>query len=520
MKYFVFIMLIAMGMVFSLPGCHKKSYDQTRYEKDHARNIRLPKTDSHYNKVSSFVEEEPNADYLHASEAAYEAFKDMKYGIRIHFGIYSILGQPGESWPYLRMNKEDKQHYQQLYQTFNPVGFNAEEWMELFKDVGLKCFAITTKHHEGFSMFDTKTKVKRRVNWMAPSGPAIESCDLAYSIMDTPFKRDTIKELCDAAHKWGIRIDLYFSHPDWYDADFRPYNYHPVQTEDVRLHTQDYGPLNMWERTVEKNAVLVMEPERTPEETDRLIQRHRTQILELLSNYGKIDMMCLDQWMGKDIWPQMRETIKMARKIQPDVMFRCRGIGNYGDYYTPEGFVPGDKENGNMPWMVIHTLGRSFSYEADSSQYKGAKWIIHNLVDAVAKGGNFMVGIGPDGTGRFHPAAIKQLQEAGAWLKINGEGIYATREREGYLWKQGDSVRFTRTKSNSCIYAISLNWPGKTLVLTSLKAKIGSEIQLLGYDKVLTWRNSNEGIEIEIPKELQNPNNRPNLLAYAFKIPQ
>jgi len=490
------------------------------YQKDRARRIYLPKTDSHYQKVISYIEAEPDSDYLHASEAAYEAFKDMKYGVRIHFGLYSILGQPGESWPYLKMDKEQKQKYQQLYLTFNPVGFNADEWMDLFKEVGLKCFAITTKHHEGFSMFDTKTRVKRRVNWLAPNGPEIESCDIAYSIMDTPFRRDIIKELCDAAHKRGIRIDLYFSHPDWYDADFRPYNYHPLQTEDARLHPENYGTEEMWQRTIDRGSLIVMTPERTPEETERLITRHRNQILELLSNYGKIDMMCLDQWMGKDIWPQMKETIKMARKLQPDVMFRCRGILNYGDYYTPEGFVPGSKENTNMPWMVIYPLGRSFSYEADSAQYKGARWIIHNLVDAVAKGGNFMVGIGPDGTGRFHPAAIQQLREAGEWLKINGEAIYGTRELEGNSWQQGDSIRFTRNKANSVVYAISLNWPGEILLLKSVKAAKNAEIFLLGDDKPLRWQMSDRGLEIRMPLEFQDIKNRHEKLAYAFRIPQ
>ena len=121
----------------------------------------------------------------------------------------------------------------------------------------------------------------------------------------------------------------------------------------------------------------------------------------------------------------MKETIKALRKIQPDVMFRARGIGNYGDYYTPEGFVPGSKENTKMPWMVIHTLGSSFSYDSVSAHYKGSAWIIQNLVDAVAKGGNFMVGIGPDGTGKFHPTAVKQLLETGDWLRIMGKAFMA-----------------------------------------------------------------------------------------------
>lgn len=113
--------------------------------------------------------------------------------------------------------------------------------MKLFSENGIKIFAITTMHHEVFSMFDTKTRVKKRVNWIAQGGPTLEDCDLAYSIMETPFHRDVIKELCDAGHKYGLKIDLYYSHPDWYNADYRPYNYHPLQIPDSKEHPYLYG---------------------------------------------------------------------------------------------------------------------------------------------------------------------------------------------------------------------------------------------------------------------------------------
>jgi alpha-L-fucosidase len=134
-------------------------------------------------------------------------------------------------------------------------------------------------------------------------------------------------------------------------------------------------------------------------------------VVELLTRYGPIDMLCLDMWLGARVWPQLRETIMLLRTLQPDVMLRARGIGNYGDYYTPEGFVPGSRENTAMPWFVIYPLSRSFSYEPDAARHKGGPWIVRNLVDAVAKGGGFMVGIGPDSDGRFHPAAIANLRD-------------------------------------------------------------------------------------------------------------
>ena len=168
-------------------------------------------------------------------------------------------------------------------------------------------------------------------------------------------------------------------------------------------------------------------------------------------------------------------------------MLRARGIGNYGDYYTPEGFVPGSRENTAMPWFVIYPLGRSFSYEPDPARHKGGGWIIRNLVDAVAKGGAFMVGIGPDGSGRFHPTAIENLKEAGAWLRVNGEAIYATRPREGDLWHEGDNIRYTRSKDGRFVYAIALEWPGRRLTLEGVRPAAGSAVSMLGLTQPLAW---------------------------------
>ncbi len=476
---------------------------------------RLPITDVHYRRVRSYIEQQPVPGYHWASDAAYEALRDLKYGVRLHWGPYSIWGRSGESWPFLVMSWEERQQYQQLYRTWNPDGFDAGEWMDLFAESGMKMFAFTTKHHDGFSMFDTQTRVRQRVNWAAPGGWRIEPCNLAYSIMETPFRRDVVKELCQAARRRGIKIDLYFSHPDWYDADFRPYGFHPLQVpSSPKLLTE-------WETEtkVRLGDRMVMAPDPTPEETRRMMARHRAQLTELLTNYGPIDMMCLDQWLGPAVWPQLRETILHIRRLQPDVMLRARGIGNYGDYYTPEGFVPGSPENTDMPWFVIYPLGSSFSYEPVAENHKGAGWIIRNLVDSVAKGGNFMVGIGPDGRGRFHPTAIAQLREAGEWLKISGEGIYATRARTGELWSEGEHVRFTRTKDGRRVYAYALEWPGEQMILRTVRARPESVIRMLGYSEPLSWRQDPErGTVIELPAALQDEQRRPCRFAFGFRI--
>jgi alpha-L-fucosidase len=227
------------------------------------------------------------------------------------------------------------------------------------------------------------------------------------------------------------------------------------------------------------------------------------------------------------------------RKIQPDVMFRMRGIGNYGDYYTPEGKVPGTKTDTDMPWFVIYPLGHGFSYGGPNDNYKGSQWIIQNLADIVAKGGSFMVGVGPDRNGKFSPAAMTQLEEAGAWLKVNGPAIYDTQPRPGDLWKEGADatfadpkagnngqattgenapIRFTRNKNGPEMYAICMQWPGSQLKLKTVRAKQGSKVTMLGVNKPLQWHNDAEGVVIQLPAELRDEAKRPCKVAWSVRV--
>jgi alpha-L-fucosidase len=463
-----------------------------------------------------YIETVPIDGYQSAPASAYEGFQDMKFGIRIHWGIYSIWSRGAESWPFLEMSFADRQQYNDLYKKWNPVGFDAGGWMDIFAESGMKMFAFTTKHHEGFSMFDTRTRIKNRANWTAAGGPKIEPCDLAYSIMETPFRRDVVKELCDAAHQRGIKIDLYFSHPDWYDADFRPYVVHPLQVPSSR---KLLAPVD-WERTQRTyhgNPVIVPDP--SDAEVARMMRRHREQLVELLTNYGTIDMICLDMWLGAKVWPVLRETVMKLRELQPNVMLRNRGIGNYGDYFTPERAVPQSMIGSDKPWFAINPLGADFSYDPNAANYKGAGWIVHTLIDTVAKGGGLMVGVGPSANGEFHPEAVRQMRGAGAWLKVNGEAIYATRPRDGGRWAERETVRFTRSKDRRFIFAILTEWPGTELALKSVRLKEGSHVTLLGSDASLGWRfDSSRGTIISFPEKLQSAANRLCEHAWTLKI--
>jgi alpha-L-fucosidase len=464
----------------------------------------------------SYIEPVPVAAYRHPSPRAYEAFQDMKFGVRIHWGIYSIWHRGRESWPFLDMTLDDRQSYNNLYKTWNPAGFDADAWMSTFKESGMKMFAFTSKHHEGFSMFNTKTRVRNRANWTAPGGPRIEECDLAYSIMETPFRRDVVKELCDAAHKRNLKIDLYFSHPDWYDADFRPYQEDPLQVPSAAALLE---PDDLARCRARYGTHPVMVPDPTEQQVRRMMARHRAQLLELLTNYGTIDMMCLDMALGPRVWPEMRQTLLKIREAQPDVMLRTRGIGCYGDYVTPERVVPGSNQAVMLPWFCIYPLGTNFSYDPDAANYKGTRWIVHTLADNVAKGGGLMIGVGPSAHGEFHPEAIRQMKATGPWLDVNGEAIFATRARDGALWSEGDTVRYTRSRDGRFVYAILTEWPGPRVTLRNVRPAVGTGVDMLGSNAELAWSfDSAKGTTISLPENLQQASNRPCDFAWSLKF--
>ena len=440
-------------------------------------------------QIEKWMPQEPDADYRHASPAAIEAWKDRKFGMRIHWGVYSVLGIEA-SWPMIVVDatSDFRQLYSTLYEVFNPTDFDAEEWAALAQRAGMTYFVITTKHHDGFSMWDTRTKV--RALRRRPGSDAVDPWYISYSIMDTPYRKDIVGALAQAFHKRGLGVGFYYSHIDWNDPDFRWDKFSP-------LYDPDYTK------------------ESDPEAWARFINREREQLRELCSNYGPLEELSLDMGWPEAAWPDMVRIVKMMRELQPDVLMRWRGVGPYGDFDTPEGWVPYSPSDTRIskPWESIVQLGSWWAY-GPNSVYKPKEWLVSTLVDVVAKGGNLMLGVGPMANGRFPPEAVARLEYAGAWLRVNGEAIFKTRPWN--VFQEGEDVRFTRSKDGKYVYAISLKWPGEKLLLRSVRALKGSTITMLGIKASLKWHQDKDGLVIEIPPAIAR--NRPCEKAYAFKI--
>ena len=436
-----------------------------------------------------------------------EIWQDLKLGLLLHWGPYSQWGIV-ESWslcsedePWCTRSMDDYGEYKKAYEalqfTFNPTGFDPERWAGAARDAGMRYVVFTTKHHDGFSMFDTR------------------QTDYRITSPRTPFsshpRANIAEEIFDAFRHQGFMIGAYFSKPDWHSSDYWwPY-----------FATPDRNP----------NYDIQKYPDRWA----RFVEFTHAQIQELMTDYGPIDILWLDGgWVRPMTQHEIRERMNRpdykflrlqsqdidiprlvteAREKQPGLIVVDRAVpGPYQNYLTPEARVP---DHAILdPWEVPMPMATSWSFVQDDT-YKSPRTLIQMLVDVVAKGGNLLLNIGPGPDGRWHDAAYDRLEALGAWMEVNGAAIYGTRPLEPYL--EG-KLRFTRG-TDGVAYAVYLPDEGERglpryVTLTSIRPAPGATVRLLGSPVTLEWEPSGQGSVILVPPGTAPPADH----AWVFEI--
>lgn len=368
-----------------------------------------------------------------------DQWQDLKFGFMMHWGIYAQWGVV-ESWnlcnePWINRGgapyDEYKRKYWDLNHTFNPKHFHPDQMADMAKQAGMKYVVFTTKHHDGFCMFES------RFTDYGVSGP-----ECPYSRTEQP---DITRAIVDAFRAQGMWTGLYFSKPDWHCDDYWA---HEWATPDRNVNYDINDHPDRWKKYVEFT---------------------HNQVHELTHNYGDIDILWLDggwvrpdwsvneetqPWLGcyqriQDV--DMRKLARIARSNNPDLIIVDRSVGGrYENYRTPEKQVPDSLLD--YPWETCMTMGDSWSY-VPNDNYKSTNQLIHMLCDVVAKGGNLLLNVGPDAEGRIPEEAQQRMCEMGAWLDANGCGIYGTRPLYPYCF---ENVRFTQSKDGKHRYAICL----------------------------------------------------------------
>lgn len=455
------------------------------------------------------AQEHGEGDYLPETDAKVlsklEQWQDWKFGFMVHWGPYSQWGVV-ESWSICSEDVDwcrrpegisyvDYVHkYEQLPTTFNPTRFDPAAWARVAKDAGMKYVVFTTKHHDGFNMFDTQQTSYR------------------ITAADVPFHADPraniAKGVFDAFRAQGFGIGAYFSKPDWH-------------------HDNYWAP--EW-ATPDRNVNY--DTRKHPERWRRFVQFTHAQIGELTSQYGPLDILWLDGgWVnprahpdatpgsGKVPWPQdidMPGLAALARRNQPGLIVVDRAVGGrYENYRTPEQKIPDAPLP--YPWETCMTLGDSWSY-VPNDNYKSARSVVHMLVDVVAKGGNYLLNVGPDANGELPPVALQRLREIGDWMDTNADAIHGSRAVAPY---RDGKLRYTR-RHDGTVHAIYLaddgeRMPPARLTIRGPVPAPGAQLRLLGADTPLPWHRDGTKTVIEIPAAVRN--RVEGAYAWAIELP-
>ena len=363
---------------------------------------------------------------------------DARFGMFIHWGPVSLKGTE-IGWS--RGREIPTAEYDTLYKQFNPVNFNANEWVKLAKDAGMKYIVFTSKHHDGFCMWDTKYT--------------------DFNIMHSPFKRDVMKELADACRKQGMALGFYHSTCDWHHPDF------PVTSPggEVRRETSNL---------------------------DRYTEYLKNESVEILKNYGPLLVMWYDVPMEFDT-VRGQGVIDEIRKVQPDIIVNNR-TGAMGDFDTPEQEVGGFQNN--RPWETCMTIANQWAWKPND-EVKSLEQCLHSLIRSAGGDGNLLFNVGPMPDGQIEPLQVTRLKEMGQWLQKYGYSIYNTR---GGPFKPADWGVSTRKENTIFLHILKWNADSPKIVFPVLGMEITSCILVDGGGAVKLTKQRGT-YTIQFPKE-------------------
>lgn len=376
-------------------------------------------------------------------------FVHDRFGMFIHFGLYALPAR--HEW--VKSNEFiSEEKYQKYFDNFNPDMFDAKKWAKKAKEAGMKYAVLTTKHHEGFCLFDSKYT--------------------DYKITNTPFGRDLVKEYADAFRAEGLHVGFYYSLIDWHHPDF------PIDVLHPRRNDPDAEELDKG-RDMKKYAEYM-----------------RNQVTELLTDYGKIDVLWFDYsytdldeknltqnvkpWMqhgggkGKNEW-EAEKLIETARSIQPHIIIDNRTELEQ-DLWTPEQYQPlewirHEKTGELVTWEACNTFSGSWGYYRDEMSWKSPKLLIDMLINTVSAGGNFLMNVGPTARGYFDSRADKALEVYAEWMKYNSRSIYGcTMAEPEFTAPHG--TRLTQSEDGKRLYIHLIEYPHAILEMNNLADKI------------------------------------------------